>query len=101
MEKDPNNRNSESLELRLQDSGNQINAFRLFRDLDEIKSLISQTEFFTLEDYLKETRETIDGKWPNICERYNALIEEFKKAEFDQVRFQEILKEAWEITHPK
>ena len=57
-----------SLLHRIQNSGNQFFQFKFFSDIDALKKEISKIKFKTLEEFTRETRETLDLKYPDICE---------------------------------
>ena len=100
MNEAPKN-NLENLTAKLQDSCNQVYGFKFSGDAEAVKKLVPKAELKTLEDYTEESRETLEAKWPGVCDKYDALIEELKGGNFDDERWQEILKEVWAITHPK
>jgi len=91
----------ESVNAKLADSCNQIVTLKIFGSADAVRKQLHKIQFKTLEEWTEESRATLEAKWPGICDRYNALIEEFKNGNFDDARLQEIFKEAWAMTHPK
>ncbi len=98
MENQPKNW-TEEINSKIQDSCNQIYAYKFIDDVDEVKKQLSGADLKTLEAYTGETKGSIDSLWPNICDEYNALIEEFKQGQFDEKRMKEIFSEAWDVTH--
>ena len=83
----------------INDAGVQFSGLNFFPDIDTIKKKIGEYPLETLEEFTGKSTEELNKMKPNICEKYNALIEELKSLDFTHERFKEIMKEAFEITH--
>lgn len=100
MENGPNNRLVE-IWRNLSDSANQFNAYKFFTNVEDVKEALANVELQTLEDYTGNSRADLEFLSPGVCDSYNTLVDELKRSEFNYERFQEILKEIWEIAHAK
>lgn len=85
----------------INNAGNQFNAFRNFDDIEQIKKLIKEADLKTLEQYTSLTRGKLDFLDSGMCDKYDSLILELKNPNLTYERFNEIMKEAWNLTHFK
>lgn len=86
----------------INDSVNQLIVFKRFIGLgiDEIKEVIKEAEFKTLEEYTGKTTKELNAVQPGVCEKYNSLIKEIQNPDLTFERFKEIMDESWAIAHP-
>ena len=85
----------------ISDAGNQLFAFRNLDDIEQIKELIKEADLKTLEQYTSLPREKLEFLDHGICDKYDSLIFELKNPNLTYERFEEIMKESWNLTHFK
>ena len=64
----------DSLQSKIEDAINQFIAFPLFRDITEIKKLIADTHFKSLEEYTGKSREELETFKIGVCDAYDGII---------------------------
>jgi hypothetical protein len=96
MEKGPEK--NRALEFLIVDASSQITNLNL-HTAEEFKKFLSEGsyEVKTLELQTGKTREEIEKSFSGICDEYNAIVEEIKRGQFDEVRFREIIQETLNI----
>ncbi|MDO8565607.1 MAG: hypothetical protein Q7S04_00285 [Candidatus Moranbacteria bacterium] len=87
----------ESNAVKVEDAGNQLTQFSYFTDIDQIRKLIEETNFSTLEEYLGKSTAELDSVKPGICAKYNSLIVELKNPDLSFENFQAIMKKTFEL----
>jgi hypothetical protein len=86
----------ESPLAKIQDAGNQFVGFSFVKDFAQVKQLIGETKFKTLEEYTGRTTDELDAVRPGVCARYNKLVSDLQNPELTSEQLQAIMKEAVE-----
>lgn len=89
---------TEKIDTKIEDSVMQVMQFKFFTDINQIKKLISETQFKTLEEYTGKTFAELNKVKPGVCEAYDALIVEFQNPDLTMERFTNILDEVYKVT---
>lgn len=83
---------------RIQDAANQLIQFGLFKDIEQVKKLVAETNLKTLEEYTNKTTAELELVKPGVCARYNELIVELKNPDLSFERFKGMIEEMAVIT---
>ncbi len=82
----------------INDSANQLMAFKFFDDITEIRKYIAEAKLKTLEEYTNKKKIELEKIKPGVCEKYNDLVNQLKNPDLTYENFQKITKEAWQVT---
>jgi hypothetical protein len=87
----------DTLKLKIEDSINQFIAFPLFRDITEIKRLILETDFKSLEEYTGKTREELETFKIGVCDAYDGIIPKLQDPDLTLEKLDDLKKEMMAI----
>lgn len=83
--------------IKIEDAANQLMHFRMLPDIERAKNEIQKANLRSLEEYTGKTTQELNKAKPGVCEKYNALVEQFKDPNITLERIKELSQEVWNV----